>query len=392
MQIDVFTANLSDHSDGRTQFAEWLGCHDTKPDFIALHQSVTTLEAGLAELFERGVALHGATSCLGVLGADGPKIDDGVGAFAIWDTDGDYGTALIEIEGDPRRAASEATVAALLAADRPGEAPDLIWISSSPGNEELILAGVEDVVGQNVPVLGGSAADNSVSGEWRVFDGETSLAEGVIVSVLFPSKPASFAYHNGYAPTAHKGTVTSVEGRLLKEIDNRPAAEVYREWIGGGVIPDGVKDTTPILSESTLTPLGRYLDSVGSVPYFLLSHPAALTPSDELELFADVEVGDELTLMTGAPDQLTRRAGKVAALAAEASYLAPKEISGALMVYCGGCMLAVQDRLGDVSSGVSEALPGVPFLGVFTFGEQGVVLDGRNRHGNLMISAIVFGS
>lgn len=392
MQIDVFTTNMRDNADGRSQFAAWLGRHETLPDFVALHQNVTTLDAGFVDIVGREVALHGATSCLGVMSADGPKIEDGVGAFAIWDSEGDYGTALVEFKGDPRKAASEAAVAALLAADRPGEAPDLIWISSSPGQEELVLAGVEDIVGQNVPILGGSAADNSVSGDWRVFDRRTSVADGVIVSVLFPSKPASFAYHNGYAPSEHRGKVTSVEGRLLKEIDNRPAAEVYREWIGGGVIPENATDMIPILSESTLTPLGRYLDSVGGVPYFLLAHPAALTPSDELELFADLDIGDELTLMTGSPDQLTRRAGKVAALAAEASHMTLKEISGALMVYCGGCMLAVQDRLGDVSSGVTQALPGVPFLGVFTFGEQGVVLDGRNRHGNLMISAIVFGS
>jgi hypothetical protein len=32
----------------------------------------------------------------------------------------------------------------------------------------------------------------------------------------------------------------------------------------------------------------------------------------------------------------------------------------------------------------------MPFIGCFTFGEQGLVLD-RNAHGNLMISAIAFG-
>ncbi len=392
MQIDVFTANVFDTDEGRNQLSDWLDSHDSQPDFVALHQSVTTLNASLPKVMGRDVCLHGATSCLGVMGADGPKIENGFGAFAIWDPEGDYGTALAENNSDPRRAASDATKAALLAADRPGEAPDLIWLSSSPGHEELVLAGVEDVVGGNVPILGGSAADNSVSGDWRVFDADQSLADGVIVSVLFPSKPTSFAYHNGYAPSLHVGTVTAAEGRLLKEIDHRPAAEVYREWIGEGVIPENVNENTPILSESTLTPLGRYLDSVGGVPYFLLAHPAGLTSADELELFADIEVGVEITLMKGAPEQLTKRAGKVAALAAEASDISLDSISGALMVYCGGCMLAVQDRLDGVSAGVKEALPDIPFLGVFTFGEQGVALDGRNRHGNLMISAIVFGA
>lgn len=392
MQIDVFTTNLPAERSAHDALRDWLSHHDTAPSFLALHQSVRTLDDTRSDLGCPDTALHGATSCLGVMGADGPKIENGLGAFAIWDADGDYGTAIAPIKTDARAAARIATANALVNAGRPGEAPDLIWISASPGCEEIVLAGVEDIVGENVPVVGGSAADNAVAGEWRVFDGAETLADGVIVSALFPSKPIGFAYHNGYAPTQHKGTVTAASERLLKEINHRPAAEVYREWTGAGVIPDAVVGTTPILSESTMAPLGRYLDSLGDVPFYLLAHPAGLTADDELELFANIQVGDALTLMSGAPDQLTRRAGKVAALAAEASDMEPSEIAGALMVYCGGCMLAVQDSLSDVTNGVVEALPGVPFLGIFTFGEQGVALDGRNRHGNLMISAIVFGA
>jgi len=390
MQIDVFTANLENADDARNRFNAWLDAQGGTPDFVALHQSVTVLDFGLAALLPDTVAVHGATSCLGVMSGDGPCTENGAGAFAIWDANGDYGTALSEFGSDPRSAAAAATADALLAADRPGESPDLIWISASPGSEELVLAGVEDVVGQNVPILGGSAADNSVSGEWRVFDRTDIEANGVIVSVLFPSTPISFAYHNGYAPTTHSGTVTAASGRLLQEIDGRLAADVYRDWIGAGAIPESVTETTAILSESTLSPLGQYLESVGDVPYYLLAHPAGLTPEGALELFADVDVGDRLTLMRGAPDQLTQRAGKVASLAAQSANMEPNKIAGALMVYCGGCMLAVQDRLTDVTDGVTEALPNVPYLGIFTFGEQGVVLDGRNRHGNLMISAVVF--
>lgn len=392
MKIDVFTDSLSTGKAPASALRAWLATHGRAPDFVALHCSVQCLGGDMQGVFDTPVALHGATSCLGVMGESGPKIDGGYGAFAIWDENGDYGTSMAAIADDPRGAAATATRQALITADRAGEAPVLVWLSASPGQEELILAGVEDVVGQNVPILGGSAADDHVSGDWRVFDATRQLGSGVIVSVLFPSRPVSFAYHNGYAPTSHAGTVTAADGRILREIDNRPAAQVYRDWIGDGVIPAWVETTTPILSESTMTPLGRYLNSVGGVPYYLLAHPAALTPQDELELFADIDVGDELTLMSGAPDQLTRRAGKVASLAAEIMKRQPDAIAGSLVVYCGGCMLAVRDQLDDVASGISEALPGVPFLGIFTFGEQGVVLDGRNRHGNLMISAIVFGA
>jgi len=41
--------------------------------------------------------------------------------------------------------------------------------------------------------------------------------------------------------------------------------------------------------------------------------------------------------------------------------------------------------------GLRQALGGRPFLGNFTFGEQGAFLDKQNRHGNLMISVVALG-
>lgn len=390
MKIDTFAANAGPSLTG--QFKTWLDQHGTPPDFLALHQSIASRDAAPETAVNDSTALHGATSCKGAMTQAGPHVQGGLGAFAIWDADGDFGTALHPLGSDARAAAQAATEDALQAADRMGEAPDVIWLSCSPGQEEAILAGIEDVVGENVPILGGSAADDTVEGHWQVFNAAQSESDGVIVSVLFPSKPISFAFHSGYAPSAHTGTVTKADGRLLQEIDHRPAADVYRSWTKDGVIPTAVTERTAILSESTLFPLGLDLDTVGGVPFYLLAHPAGLHPDGTLELFADTQEGDRLTLMEGAPDQLAARAGKVAALAAQSGTIAPDNIAGALMVYCGGCMLAVQDRLDDVTGGITTALPNVPFMGVFTFGEQGMVLGERNRHGNLMISAIIFAS
>jgi len=329
----------------------------------------------------RTPATHGATPCLGVMSSDGAFTQAGAGAFAVWDPEGDYGTGISALAGDPEAAARTATKAALAQAGRDGEAPDLIWLSAAPGAEEAILRGIEGVVGTNVPILGGSAADDRVAGAWQVFDGTTQIAAGVIVSVLFPSTDIRFAYHNGYAPTENVGIVTAGEGRKLLEIDGQPAAEVYRRWTQNAAIPSAVETPQGILSESTLSPLGQYLDRVGDVPYYLLVHPSAVTPGGALELFADVNVGDRLVCMAGSVESLTARAGKVAALAAD-EWSRGGAVAGALMVYCGGCMLAVQNHLDHVGDGVRDALPGGPCLGIFTLGEQRLVLDGRRRPGN----------
>ena len=47
--------------------------------------------------------------------------------------------------------------------------PDFFFMSASPANEEEYLEGIQDVIG-NVPVFGGSAADNTVEGKWSILN------------------------------------------------------------------------------------------------------------------------------------------------------------------------------------------------------------------------------
>lgn len=366
----------------------------TPPDFLAVYASAAhDIAAVRAVVADTGAAaVHGGTSCLGVM-AGGRMIAEegsGIGLFALWDADGAFGTGLTELGDDPRDAAREATIAALEAAGRQGEAPELVWLTAAPGAEEALIAGIEDVVGSGTPILGGSAADNDLSGSWAVFDRESVARSGVAVSVLFPSQPLASAYQSGYVPTETSGIATRVEGRRVAEIDGRPAREVYSGWTGGSVGAGTGQAPLPILSESTFHPLGRHVGDVAGVPFFLLAHPATAHDDGSIDLFADVEPGERLTLMTGSAESLVRRAGRVAALAAGQGGIEGRDIAGALVIFCGGCMLAVRERMDEVAAEVDSALGGAPSLGIFTFGEQGPVLGERNRHGNLMISCVAF--
>jgi hypothetical protein len=194
------------------------------------------------------------------------------------------------------------------------------------------------------------------------------------------------AYQSGYAPTGDSGVVTRVEGRRLFEIDGRPAAEVYRSWTSEALPPPGAVPLS-ILGPATLWPLGRIMRDVSGVPFHLLAHPAVMQPDGSIDLFADLTEGDRLWQMAGSADSLVARAGRVAAQARDELR---DPIAGALVVYCGGCMLAVRERMAEVRAGVNAALGGAPWLGVFTFGEQGAALGSLAEHGNLMISCTSF--
>jgi len=361
------------------------------PDFMAVHFGVRSPAEALRAGARAGTgcaALHGGSSCRGIMTQDGVNIDSGAGAgaLAIWDPDGSYGTASAELGDDAVAAARGAAEAALQAAGRAGESPEMVWLTVAPGREEQVLDGLRSVVGPETLIVGGSSADNDVSGGWAQFGPEYAHRDGVVVSVLFSSCPITSFYQSGYAPAMENGRVTRIEGRRLIEIDGEPAARVYHRWTRGAVAMAGDAPVS-VLSDATLWPLGRVTREVAGVPFHLLAHPAVAHPDGSLDLFADLSEGDRIWQMQGSSDSLVARAGRIAA---QARKNGGDSVSGALVVYCGGCMLAVQDRMDEVRAGVNTALGDVPWIGVFTFGEQGVPTGGVAEHGNLMISCTVF--
>lgn len=337
-----------------------------------------------------GVPFQGGTSCQGVMTETGYHSNDGVslGLFGIYDPDGVYSIGWSAVDGHSYLAGRDVIRQARAAAgqDKP---PALIWITCAPGDEEALLVGIEEGLdGASVPIIGGSSADNTISGNWYQFTNDTVLRNGIVITALYPSTRVRYAFDNGYSPTEQKGYITKVAGRTVYEINRRPAAEVYNEWTNGA-ISDYMAGGN-ILAPSTLYPLGRSAEWTSGITFYQLSHPEAVHEDGALSLFTTAQPGDRIVLMESTIKGLVNRVDRITS-AALAGMRAPSEqIAGALIIYCAGCMLAVQDNLPDVVERFNGALANQPFLGLYTFGEQGCAAFGENVHANLMMSIIVF--
>ncbi|MPT47305.1 MAG: hypothetical protein E2598_02655 [Sphingobium sp.] len=348
-------------------------------------------------------AILGGTSCGGVMNEDGLTGPWSIGLLLIEDPDGDYGTAAALLGEDVASSAEKVLHAALEDADCAGELPELIWIYQAPGQEEAVIEGLRRVVGERCPIIGGSSADDDVEGHWRQMGPDGLMRDGLVVGVMFSSGGIGFAFQGGYEPVGptgivtkiaygaggSSGVVTTARGREIISIDGQPAAEVYNRWMGG-LLSDKLAEGGGILTDTTMYPLGIDAGHIEGVAHYILIHPDRIMPNGALSTFASVEEGAQLYSMRGDKARLVERAGKVATAAAATLPGGADNLAGGLVVYCAGCRLAVGDQMPQVATAVSTSFGGRPFIGCFTFGEQGYLLD-KNAHGNLMISAIAFG-
>ena len=354
--------------------------------FFGARHDGTAISAWMAEALQ-GVPFIGGSSCRGVLVSGHHPDPDDIALLLVDDADGDYGVGAAPLGDDGAASARAALLAALDAAGCPGELPAAVWVFQPPGAEEQVIAGLRSVVGDRCPILGGSAADDAVTGAWCEVASVPVSGPSVVVAALLPSSPVGTTFQSGYAPTGRHGQVTAAEGRRIVTIDGQPAAKVYDAW-SDNALAGKLKDGGMVLAETSLAPLGMPMREVAGIVQHRLIHPATVTADHALETFAEVAVGDTVELMTGSANGLARRAGRV--LRDGISYLPPgARFAGGLLVYCGGCRMAIGDELATLVKGVEDAAAGQPVLGVFTFGEQGPIGE-VCVHGNLMVSALAF--
>ncbi|MFC5707753.1 FIST signal transduction protein [Aeromonas eucrenophila] len=329
--------------------------------------------------------LLGCSSCCGILTQTGyhARLGCSLAVAALYDDRGAYGVAgQIGATPDVRQLLRSA----IADGGRPGELPQLILLHTSPGLEEAVLAGIEAEFGATVPVVGGSAADDGVTGDWQLCWSEGEGQQGCVLAVLYPDCQLAFQFHSGYVPTERHGIITALDGREVLTIDHEPAARVYARWTER----EAPWRVGPILRETTLSPLARQVGMLDDMPYYKLSHPEAVTEREGLRLFTETRLGERLQLMHSSQEGLLQRSLNAVRIEPEYGMVGNVQPFGALVVFCAGCRLALGESLNDVVDQFRDRLGEIPFITAFTFGEQGRLPHGELAHGNLMVSSVIF--
>ncbi len=375
---------------------------EKSPEYVILFSTVgydSEVVLGEVNKFFPNAQVYGGTSCAAVITKGGYHAGE-VGSLALMGVSSEnisfgVGGADLDEEDSARAAGEKAITEAVENAGRDGETPTIVLITAAPGAEEEILLGIEDVLGKDISIMGGSSGDNTIEGYWKQFVNDKVYSNGVSLTTVFTDLKVGSAFEAGYLVSENEGNITRADGRIIYEIDNKPAAEVYNNWTNGEVIGDEALESSEgeitILSESTFYPLAKIFTGPDESVHYLSIHPLSVNLSDKsLTVFANVEE-ERIQLIHGNWELLLNRAQSTPNTALEAGGIEKGEGAFGIYVFCAGTMLGIPESERPMIPLLVEETIGVPFIGTFTFGEQGYISGVGNKHGNLVNSMVIIG-
>ncbi len=337
--------------------------------------------AGIAEELP-GVPVIGNTSFTGVITPEGYITgEDGfVGIMAVSDPDMTVGIAAVERTDCPVDAGEQV---AKLAMEKAGKTtpPDYYYMAAPSGLEEFYVKGITKVIGR-VPFYGGSAADNSIEGKWKLYTDKGVFADGVAVAFFYTDKKMTNKFTGAYRETKDAGIITKVvDNRVLAEIDGVPALEKYASWRGMDVeeLRGGA-----LLAATITSPLG-VKDRLGDL--VAIRHPMNGNDDLSMNIGNNLAEGTAVIRMEGSVDELIDSTGKTLA---DLKAKMPAPAGAYHLVHCGGRRAGIDTRIDEVAAQLKKEAGDVPFIAEFTFGEYGYEDDGLNTCGGLMLSFTAF--
>ncbi len=311
-----------------------------------------------------------------------------VGMMTLADETMRVGLACHEAGKDPRSIGRKVAIEAVQNA-KSTRAPAYFYMVASPRQEEDYLMGIQDVIGR-VPMFGGSAADDTVEGKWKIICNDKVFTDGVAVAFFYTDNEIVTSYTGGYNETKNVGIITEVkDNRTLVSIDGISALKKYANWIG--VTPQSLQGQN-LLVASITKPLG-VKDPLGNL--IVVRHPmfgndmGTKTVSDDtITLGNKVVPGTAIIQLEASVDELIDSTGNTLKDVKKQLYAEP---AAYFLVHCGGRKLGIGNRMEEVYKQVSKEAKGIPFIMIFTFGEYGYDEHSANICGGLMLSFTAFG-
>ncbi len=256
---------------------------------------------------------------------------------------------------------------------------NIILPDGSTGQEEPFMRALIQETGTVAQLIGGSTG-NDFSANTTYQYGNGVFQDAAVVTTISSGLKMGTAMGHPYYPGTKGAVVTRSQGRVVYELNHRPAAEEMKAIIGATELSDEIFAKNPfgikssdVFSEYTIKSVAK-TDADGSLTFF-----------------AEIPEGAYLRHMQSDRDYAIASFKKTLVRAIiDAGN--PKKI-GAIVIF--NCILRhlLKCSMGvDDLAIIREVIGDAPVIGFNAFGEQGMTLGGALGHYNQTATVLVIGN
>jgi hypothetical protein len=319
---------------------------------------------GIRSVTGPNTVVVGATTA-GEIITEGPSNRPSVAVMSFYSDSITFAASLAEdINSDSEKAGIEIGSALQQAS---GESLKLIMMfaDSLKGNSSAVIRGILSQVGEDFPIVGGSAADNGNFLETKQFFQDTVVSDAVVGVGLAGNFKYSVGASHGWSVVGAPKTITEAEGTIIRTIDGNPAIELYAQYLGETLVHD-LDDH--VLGKVALSyPLGiRDTES----NEMILRAPFSVTPDGAIVCGGEIVTGSSVQLMIGTKENVIAAAKKAAEMAMKDLSTEPQ----ACFIFCGHVhrLLFAHQEDAKQEIDVIKSIIGseVPIIGFYSYAEQ----------------------
>jgi hypothetical protein len=217
-----------------------------------------------------------------------------------------------------------------------------------------ILNGLQQALGSELPIVGGTTCDQWKFKQTYQFFGQEVLSDALPILLLSGNVLWGHGVSSGWVPIGKKGIATKVEGNVLYEVDGQPAFEFYRDY-SGEILP------TPAYRLAVFEPNQENW-------YMRTSNGAYDQASGSITFFADIPLHAEIQVVRANRDEIVNSA-RLSMQQALAHYPGSQP-TVALFFSCTGRIHALGSRTKEEYEVMQPELSTeVTCAGFYTYGE-----------------------
>ncbi|MCL6558921.1 MAG: FIST C-terminal domain-containing protein [Firmicutes bacterium] len=320
----------------------------------------TTERYNQTEILEAVIAETGTPKLVGASGAGIVTVEGikkhGVGVVTIAGEGITAETALVEMLPDRADETGRKLAEKLLRGSAPDEGTVFVFPDGLSGNIARMLRGIYDVLGPQFKYAGGGTGDNMRF--LRTYQmTETGVASGAVAAALVAGCSFATGIGHGWEPFGSPLLITRARGKIVFEIDEQPAFQVYSRRLEG------------ITSEEFPFCAVRYPLGIPDITgKFIIRDPFKLGADGSIEFVTEVPPRAVAYLMRYTRVENLLQTALGATMQAQKTVRTPQF---ALIFNCVSRAELMGEHANREVEIIRNTLGGLPMAGFLTFGEVG---------------------